>query len=626
VQKRFHVTAGIAATALVAVALAVIPAGTASATTTITATYGATTTNTFTVPSGVTSIHIEALGGSGGGGPSGIGGGQGALVSADFAVTAGEQLDVHVAGNGASAHTAAVGGATAGANGGGATPNIVLSGFVPSGGGGGGSDVRTSGNALSDRILVAGGGGGGTGSFGDGAHAGAVGGAGSPGIDEDCGTATVAQPGTQTGGGAGGTATCAGDGPGNAGLFGEGGDAGFDLAANLGGGGGGGGYYGGGGGSAGGSGAGGSSYADAAAQNVTSTLGAVNASPYVNISYLNPAATQVSVGAVPASIPADGTSTTTITATLSNGFGTVLGGEDVEFSSSDPGDSFGTVTDHDDGTYTVVMTASASPGSPTITATDESTSPAVSGTTQVTQTLAPATAVSVGATLTVLPADGSSTTLVTATVTNVVGTRVPGDTIVFSSTDPAESFGTVTDNSDGTYSSVMTASTTVDTPTLTATDTSAPTTPFGTIGISQTTPAASTVTVSASMTTLVANGTSTVTLTALVTNVVGTPIPGEALIFSSSDPGQTFGLVNDNADGTYSVTLTSSNTPGRATITVTDASSQTATDGTLVITQVPVLATTGVDPLGGILAAIALLLVGLGAIVVRRRASGQAPR
>jgi hypothetical protein len=56
---------------------------------------------TFVVPSGVTSVHVLAVGGAGGAGghygtPVGGAGGRGAVVSGDLAVTPGDTLYVEV--------------------------------------------------------------------------------------------------------------------------------------------------------------------------------------------------------------------------------------------------------------------------------------------------------------------------------------------------------------------------------------------------------------------------------------------------------------------------------------------------------------------------------------------------
>lgn len=66
-----------------------------------------------------------------------------------------------------------------------------------------------------------------------------------------------------------------------------------------------------------------------------------------------------------------------------------------------------------------------------------------------------------------LTADGSSTLTVTATVT-AAGEPFSGETVAFESSDPDQGIGPVTDNGDGTYSAVLTASTTVGSTVITA--------------------------------------------------------------------------------------------------------------------------------------------------------------
>src|SRR5690349_10216693 len=109
----------------------------------------------YTVPAGVTSLHVTAVGGAGSAGiaPLSAAGGKGANVTGLVSVTPGQTLYVNVGGNGAVS--------AGGFNGGG------LGGNDRAGGGGGGTDIRTcsrangSCNTLGSRLLVAGGGGGG---------------------------------------------------------------------------------------------------------------------------------------------------------------------------------------------------------------------------------------------------------------------------------------------------------------------------------------------------------------------------------------------------------------------------------------------------------------------------------
>ena len=237
---------------------------------------------TFTVPAGVTSITIHASGAQGGSGFNGGGAGaNGGSVTATITVTPGESLAIFVGGQGGNGGRNSAG--AAGFNGGG----VGTSAFLSGGGGGGASDVRQGGNALANRVVVAGGGGGGGGAGGGGA-----GGAG--GSTTGAAGATGAGGGSGGGGGtqaAGGAAGAAGTGASTAataGTSGTGGNGGATLGG-AGGGGGGAGYFGGGGGggdqvSASGGG-GGSSFTAAGATGVSHTQGVRSGHGLVTITY-----------------------------------------------------------------------------------------------------------------------------------------------------------------------------------------------------------------------------------------------------------------------------------------------------------------------------------------------------
>lgn len=236
--------------------------------------YTSAGSNSYVIPTGVTSITIKAWGGGGGGGAggsigSGGSGGGGGFAQATLTVTPSETIDVIVGGAGS-------GGTYPGTNSGGG------------GGGGGRTAIERSGTPL---LIAAGGGGGGG---GDNSST-AAGGAGGPGGDTtgtsggSSGSATGGSGGTQASGGAGGSGNnngaagsseqggagangganeTSGDGSGASGGSPNGGNAGTgNTGGYAGGGGGGDGYYGGGGGAGsvagsagGGGGGGGSSY------------------------------------------------------------------------------------------------------------------------------------------------------------------------------------------------------------------------------------------------------------------------------------------------------------------------------------------------------------------------------
>lgn len=228
-----------------------------------------TSTTTYDVPVGITSIQIKAWGGGGGAGGFARGAG-GGFVGGTLSVTPEETLDIIV-----------------GTGGG---PGLAGSPF-DGGGGGGYTAVKRGGTFL----IIAGGGGGGCGGSGQefpgggGGNTGGNGTAGASGSDGGDG-------GTQVAGGTGGVSTADNHFNGSSGSSLQGGQGGGNIApasnngspaggkggryTSGGGGGGGGGFFGGGGGSSGGTGAGqgggaagggGSGFADGGATSVTST-------------------------------------------------------------------------------------------------------------------------------------------------------------------------------------------------------------------------------------------------------------------------------------------------------------------------------------------------------------------
>jgi len=288
----------------------------ASASTTVFAYTGGE--QTYTVPAGVHSIHVVAIGARGGRGEDRAGtgefggsGGLGDRLEADLAVEPGQLLFVEVGGNGGDGGALVKNPGVGGFNGGGKSSSSVS--FSGAGGGGGGAtDIRTCSmsstscpqaqDTLSSRLLVAGGGGGGSeqgrgtqATGGEGGDAGAAGGVGQTlGCNPVSSPGLGGLPGTQTAGGAGGGGGTfhGGEGvssPGQPGAFGTGGSA-LPLGgiSNLFGGGGGGGYYGGGAGGGangcrGGGGAGGSSFAAPIASVVSLATGPGDAQVIISI-------------------------------------------------------------------------------------------------------------------------------------------------------------------------------------------------------------------------------------------------------------------------------------------------------------------------------------------------------
>jgi hypothetical protein len=186
--------------------------------------------DTWVVPAGVFAATFDVYGAVGGQLEFNISpGGRGGRATATIPVTPGSVITIVVGGKGEDVGSCSSGPIKGGFNGGGAGGLAVCDGA----GGGGASDVRIGGDALSNRVLVAGGGGGASTAF-----------------QSPCGVRGGGPGGGLTGGDGlcGGAAGGNQDGSRGSGLLGVGGNGGGGF---LGGGGGGGGSYGGAGGTGG---------------------------------------------------------------------------------------------------------------------------------------------------------------------------------------------------------------------------------------------------------------------------------------------------------------------------------------------------------------------------------------
>jgi adhesin/invasin len=180
----------------------------------------------------------------------------------------------------------------------------------------------------------------------------------------------------------------------------------------------------------------------------------------------------------PGTVPADGKTTSTVTAIVQASGGVFVAGDPLSFTTS--GASCGTLspafaTTNASGAATTTYTASTSVGQCTITATEASSNG--SGTTPIIQIAVP-NSISVVASPATVPANGTSMSTITVTVTNgVSGAAVAGDTVTFTTTPtPAGACGTLSaataTNSAGQAPVTYTASTTPGSCTIKATDSS----------------------------------------------------------------------------------------------------------------------------------------------------------
>jgi hypothetical protein len=269
--------------------------------------------SSFTVPGGVSSIDITAIGSPGGFCGTERGGSAG-LVEATVPVTPGQRLSIGVGAAGTpGCGQSSIAGGAGGAGGGGAGGRGGSAG-KEGGGGGGASFVGfgPSSQQLPASLLVVAAGGGGAGPAIAGGNAESPGGPQGDGINGSSGEAGTADAGGT--GGVGGQPTRVEDprfgtdgSAGNRGVGGDGGDGSIDPSS-TGGGGGGSGYFGGGGGGggsangSGGGGGGGANFVIPTGTNV-GTSNAVFGTPSVTIVYAGPSAeasaTSLSFGSQP---------------------------------------------------------------------------------------------------------------------------------------------------------------------------------------------------------------------------------------------------------------------------------------------------------------------------------------
>jgi adhesin/invasin len=186
-----------------------------------------------------------------------------------------------------------------------------------------------------------------------------------------------------------------------------------------------------------------------------------------------------------------------------------------------------------------------------------------------------------------LRADGTAQTTATAQVADAFGNPVAGDTVSLSASG-SQAVGSVTDHGDGTYSSIITATTTPGTYTVTATDTT-PTTPVASnpVTLEQTVLPATDVKVTLAPASLPADGTSKSTATVSVTNELGNPVSGEEVTVTSNGV-QKIGAAVESSAGVYKAEIVASTVVGKATITAVDSSPRTPVSGSAELTQTSV--------------------------------------
>jgi hypothetical protein len=307
----------------------------------------------------------------------------------------------------------------------------------------------------------------------------------------------------------------------------------------------------------------------------STSISAADGSATSNSATVTEDALSIALTLTPSSIVADGHSTTAATATVKDASNNnPLSGESVSFAVSGAAPATlvtSSCSTDGNGNCTVQVRSSTQPGSTNV----DAAVAAVSAPTQVLNQTTPFVAVSL--TPTSIPADGHTQTSAQATVTSDGTNPLQGETVSFTTSGDAvtPTTGSCVTNSSGVCHVPFTSSTTIGSTTITATVGAG----SGQATLAQTAgPAAHITALVLTPSTILADGQSTTSATATVTDAQGHLLLSETGVgFKSSDKGQSIiGPPTNNGDGTYTVQVRSSRTVGSSTITATDGSATPA--------------------------------------------------
>lgn len=320
-----------------------------------------------------------------------------------------------------------------------------------------------------------------------------------------------------------------------------------------------------------------------------------------------PAPGSITLAVSPSSVPADGQSAATVTVTVKTSAGAAVPdvpvqllatvgelqsgsalGPTVTVTTGSNGEASAQWTSVDTGMGTVTGTVLLSSGAsgPSGTATVSFVSP---GTVSAVHTL------SLSASPTAAPADGQTAMTVSATAEDSSGNPVPGVTVTFSSTIGAFSLESisggsavtaVTTNASG-QAQVQLTSSNSGTGVVEATVGSVESKPVD-VTFTATVPSGSGIELSANPQDVVANGTSSATITSTLTDLLGNPLSGVSVSFTSSagtlsattavtdSEGQAEVQLKDTQVGTVTVTATAGSAQGTTVVTFTNSSGSNA--------------------------------------------------
>jgi adhesin/invasin len=189
-----------------------------------------------------------------------------------------------------------------------------------------------------------------------------------------------------------------------------------------------------------------------------------------------------------------------------------------------------------------------------------------------------------------IPADGTSTSTITVALRDAAGSPLTsgGDAVALTTT--AGTLGPVSDNGNGTYTATLTAPSTAGSATVSGTVNGATITDTAEVTFTPRGPSTATSIITASPTTVPADGASTSTITVELRDSAGNPLTTGGAAVEVFTTAGTFGPVTDHGNGTYTSTLTAPSSTTTTTATVR------ATVGGALITDTATVTFTGVAP------------------------------
>ncbi|PZD97141.1 hypothetical protein DNH61_04440 [Paenibacillus sambharensis] len=301
---------------------------------------------------------------------------------------------------------------------------------------------------------------------------------------------------------------------------------------------------------------------------ITGTLNgnAMNTTASLYMAPLPPSIDHSTVTASPASIKADGSSTSTITVQLKDANGNLLSSGSHSVQLSTTGGVLGTVQNHGSGRYSASLTAPTTAGSATVTAAVDGSSIRQKASVQFVPGPASADTSSVEAGAGTIRAGSGSTTVTVRLLDNYGNPLVTGGNNVSLKTSLG-SIGQVADLNNGLYTAALQAGTVAGTSTIRAELNGVTLKDTAEVTILAADASMENSVLTAESSTLVADGISRTQLTLQIRDVYNNNWSASAGVVTMQTTAGVLSAVTDLGNGSYKATLQSSNRAGTAAIT-----------------------------------------------------------